>query len=130
MSEHSVMCHAPAILRPGAAGPLAGGVPAHLTLSGVIRHVALIHFKPEATPQQVEDVVAGLRAIPFEGLLNLTIGRDAGLRNGNADLAIVADFVDEASCRAYDVDAEHSRVRRELLAPILASVERCQLRAG
>lgn len=93
-----------------------------------MRHVVLMRFTPEATPEQVEDVVAGLRAIPFEGLLDLTIGRDAGLRDGNADLAIVADFVDEAAYRAYDVDAEHNRVRRELLSPILASVERCQLR--
>jgi hypothetical protein len=94
----------------------------------MIRHLVLMHFKPEARPEQVEDVVAGLRAIHLDGLLDLTIAPDAGLRDGNADLAIVADFVDEASYLAYDADPEHNRVRRELLAPILASVERCQVR--
>lgn len=91
--------------------------------------MALIRFKPEATPEQVDRVVAALRALRFDGLLAFTIGRDAGLRDGNADLAIVSDFADEGSYRAYDTHPEHERIRRELLAPIVARAERCQVRA-
>src|SRR5579875_3927865 len=56
------------------------------------------------------------------------MGMDAGLRDGNMDVAIVGDFEDEDAYRAYDADPEHNRIRRELLAPIAERVERCQYR--
>jgi hypothetical protein len=40
--------------------------------------------------------------------------------------AFVAEFEDEAAYRAYDTDAEHNRIRRELLAPIAERIERFQ----
>ncbi len=73
-------------------------------------------------------MAAALRGVSTGGMLALTVGRDAGLRDGNAELGIVADFADEAAYRAYDEDAEHNRIRRELLAPILDHAERCQFR--
>ena len=94
----------------------------------MVRNVVLIKLKPDTTSTQVERLVSDLRAIPFGGLVSMTIGRDAGLREGNADLAIVADFEDEDSYRKYDSDEEHNRVRRELLVPIVDRVERCQIR--
>jgi hypothetical protein len=94
----------------------------------VVRNVVLIKLRPGATDDEVERVVTAFRALPVGGLVSMTIGRDAGLRDGNADLAIVADLEDEASYRAYDADGEHNRIRRELVAPIAASVERCQFR--
>jgi hypothetical protein len=94
----------------------------------VIRHVALIRFKPGTPSEQVDGAAAALRALSVDGMLELSVGRDAGFREGNADLAIVGDFADETAYRAYDQDAEHNRIRRELLAPILDHAERCQLR--
>jgi Stress responsive A/B Barrel Domain len=94
----------------------------------VIRHAALLRFKDGTPAEDVEAVAAALRGVATGGLLALTVGRDAGLREGNAGLAIVADFADEAAYRAYDEDAEHNRIRRELLAPILDRAERCQFR--
>lgn len=73
-------------------------------------------------------MAAALRGVSTGGMLALTVGRDAGLREGNAELDIVADFADEAAYRTYDEDAEHNRIRRELLAPILDRAERCQFR--
>jgi hypothetical protein len=46
-------------------------------------------------------------------------------RAGNASLAIVCDFVDEAAYQHFDTDAEHNRIRRELVAPLVTGVERC-----
>jgi hypothetical protein len=56
----------------------------------------------------------------------MTVGRDLCLRDGNADLAVVSDLSDEAAYRVYDADVEHNRIRRELVAPIVTSLERCQ----
>ena len=36
------------------------------------------------------------------------------------DFAVVADFDDEAAWRAYDTDAEHNRLRAELIRPLIA----------
>jgi hypothetical protein len=94
----------------------------------VVRNVVLIRLLPGATDEQVDRFVTALRALPVGGLVSMTIGRDAGLRDGNADVAIVSDFEDEASYRTYDADEEHNRIRRELVAPIAGGVERCQFR--
>jgi hypothetical protein len=86
-----------------------------------------VTLKPDTPPERVAEILAQLKAIPFAGLTGMTIGVDAGLREGNAGAAVVSDFEDEASYRAYDADAEHNRVRREL-APMVDHIERCQIR--
>ena len=44
------------------------------------------------------------------------------------DFVIVVDLEDEAAYRIYDEDAEHNRIRRDLVAPITERVERLQYR--
>jgi hypothetical protein len=46
----------------------------------------------------------------------------------NATFAVTVDLPDEAAYRAYDLDAEHNRVRAELFAPIRERVDRIQFR--
>ncbi len=60
------------------------------------------------------------------GRTAFTMGPDLGLRPGNYDVAIVADFDDVDSYQAYDTDPDHDRIRRELIAPISERMERCQ----
>jgi hypothetical protein len=55
-------------------------------------------------------------------------GFDLGLREGNANYAITVDLADEDAYRVYDLDEEHNRIRREMFAPISASIERIQFR--
>jgi hypothetical protein len=55
--------------------------------------------------------------------------RGGGLRPGNGSSSITADFVDEDAYRAYDAEAEHNRVRRELFDPICDDIVRVQFRA-
>ncbi|MEA2640914.1 MAG: hypothetical protein QOF51_2308 [Chloroflexota bacterium] len=71
-------------------------------------------------------MIGAMKGLRVPGLIQLTIGRDLGLRAGNANVAIVSDLTDEAAYLAYDADAEHNRVRRELVAPIVERIERCQ----
>jgi hypothetical protein len=55
-------------------------------------------------------------------------GRDVGLREGNADFAVVADFDDEAGWRSYSEDPEHRRVIEELIVPVTEVRSAVQLR--
>jgi hypothetical protein len=92
----------------------------------MVRNVVILHLKPGTPPEAVPALKDALEAMKIPGLLRLMVGRDLGLREGNADVAIVSDLTDEAAYRVYDADEEHNRIRRELVAPIAASIERCQ----
>ncbi|HEX3425072.1 MAG TPA: Dabb family protein [Acidimicrobiales bacterium] len=92
----------------------------------MIRHILLIRCNDATTPEVVAQIQAALKALPCPGRLSFSMGPDLGLRPGNMDLAMVADFADAASYTAYDQDEEHGRIRRELIGPIAERVERCQ----
>lgn len=92
----------------------------------MLRHIVLFQLTDSATVEQVDDIRAQLAALAFPGRTSFTMGADLGLRPGNFDLALVADFTDIDAYRAYDADPEHDRIRRELIAPIAARIERCQ----
>lgn len=93
----------------------------------MIRHLVLMKLRDGVSDERFEEVRAALDALRFERRLAFTMSRDAGLREGNMDAALIADFPDEQAYRDYDADPEHDRVRRELLAPIVERMERCQL---
>ncbi|HEY8643842.1 MAG TPA: Dabb family protein [Candidatus Dormibacteraeota bacterium] len=94
----------------------------------MIRNVVLLKLKAETPPEQVERLVNELQGLQIPGLINISTGTDAGLREGNMDFVIVVDLEDEAAYRIYDEDAEHNRIRRDLVAPITERVERLQYR--
>lgn len=96
----------------------------------MIRNVVLVKFKPEATPEQLSEIERAMKAITFEGCTRWEMARDLGMREGNASHAFIAEFKDVDSYRAYDAHAEHNRIRRELLAPIVEKVERFQYEVG
>jgi Stress responsive A/B Barrel Domain len=92
----------------------------------VIRNVVLAKLKQGVRDQDVEVMLAALRGIRTPGLLSITAGRDLGLRDGNWDAAVVTDLTDEESYHIYDADAEHNRIRRDVVAPLVERIERCQ----
>jgi hypothetical protein len=94
----------------------------------MIRHIGLFILKPGTTAAQVAPWVSAIKAMTVPGLLAHTWGLDLGLREGNASMAAVFDFADEAAYQAWDTDDEHNRIRRELMQPILVRAERCQYR--
>jgi len=88
----------------------------------MIRHVVVITWRPEATDearQQVQDELAKLPPL-LAGLRGYTLGRDLGINPGNAQLAIVADFDDADSYRAYRDHPAHQDIVRRLISPIAA----------
>lgn len=95
----------------------------------MIRNVVVGRVRPGTPPEDVERALVAMRAFRLDGVpFRLVAGVDAGLRDGNASYAITVDLADEEAYRAYDADAEHNRIRRELFAPISEHVERVQFR--
>jgi hypothetical protein len=95
----------------------------------VIRNVVVGRLKPGVDRARAEEALAAIVALEPEGCLDMKVGVDAGLREGNWDFSITADFVDVESYRRYDADDEHNRVRRELFAPISEEIIRIQFEA-
>jgi stress responsive alpha/beta barrel protein len=95
----------------------------------LIRHIYTAKFKPGVTEAQVDEWWAALQKLSIEGMRSFTGGRDLGLREGNADFALTADFDDADAWRRYDEDEEHNRIRRELAAPMTAEMGRIQIEA-
>lgn len=92
----------------------------------VIRNVVVGRLLAGVPQQTVEHALAAIVALRPEGCLDMRVGVDAGLRPGNWDFSITADFVDEDAYRRYDLEAEHNRVREELFAPICQDIVRVQ----
>lgn len=91
----------------------------------MIRNVVLVRLKPDHDAAEVASIQAGLRNLNCPGTIHYTIGNDLGLRDGNWSFAIVADFTDVEAYRAYDLDAQHNRLRARL-APQAEQVGRLQ----
>jgi hypothetical protein len=92
----------------------------------MIRNVVLGRLHPDVPAEAVEKALAAILALELDGCLDLKVGVDAGLREGNWSFSITADFVDEDAYRRYDLDEEHNRIRREMFAPISAEIARIQ----
>jgi hypothetical protein len=89
----------------------------------MFRHVVLFAWTPDATDEQKQRVAAELGTLP--GLLpqirGYTFGADAGINPGSYDFAVVADFDDQDSYRAYRDDPRHRAMIDQHIMPIVAS---------
>ena len=56
----------------------------------------------------------------------MSVGTDAGLRDGGWSFAIVNDWRDAEAYRVYDEDEEHNRLRREIFAVVCQDIGRVQ----
>jgi hypothetical protein len=92
----------------------------------VIRNVVMGRLRPDVPTGTVEEALAAIIALAPDGCIDMKVGVDAGLREGNWSFSITADFVDEDAYRRYDLDEEHNRIRREMFAPISAEIARIQ----
>ena len=93
----------------------------------MIRNVVLVKLRPDCDRRAVSRLQDGFRGLQHScaGTLSYTLGDDVGLKDGNWSFAIVADFTDAEAYKAYDLDAEHNRLRAEL-APLAEAVARVQ----
>ncbi len=92
----------------------------------MIRNVVLGRLKQGADEESLDEALRGLLLLPMDGLLEMHVGRDAGLREGSWDYVVTADFSDADAYRRYDADAEHNRLRRELFDVLSEQIARVQ----
>jgi Stress responsive A/B Barrel Domain len=85
----------------------------------VLRHVVLFRWNEGTEPAHVDRVEAELRAMldRLDMVRAWSLGRDAGLREGNADMALVVDMDDADAFRRYSADAGHRQILNELILP-------------
>ena len=89
----------------------------------MFRHVVLLTFTEGTTKAQQDAVLAGLESLPGQipEIRSYHFGLDAGIADGNASLAVVAEFEDQAGYQAYATNAVHLKVIAETIKPVLAA---------
>ena len=82
------------------------------------RHIVLLTLDGDC---DIEPLAADLRvmATGIPAIRSYVVGVDAGLSEGNASVAIVADTDDQAGWESYRDDAEHVRIITERIKPHL-----------
>jgi hypothetical protein len=96
----------------------------------MITHIYVARLRPDTPADRVRSWLAELATLRIEGMSSLVSGADLGLREGNDDVAIVAEFQDSDAWRRYDVDEHHNRIRAEHARPIVESQQRVQFESG
>jgi hypothetical protein len=89
----------------------------------MLRHVVIFTWTEDTDPATREATLAALRRLPEEvgGMTSFQVGPDAGLVEGNAHTALVADFPDAEAFQAYAADPRHLAVIAEHVKPNLAA---------
>src|SRR4051794_20133220 len=89
----------------------------------MLRHVVLFTWSDAVDEERRATVLAALRRLPEEvgGMTAFAVGDDAGLREGNAHTALVADFPDTEAYRRYAEDPVHLALIEEHIKPWLAA---------
>ena len=88
----------------------------------MLRHVVLFRLTedtPEGTLQSLKDGLS-LLANSIPEISSYSFGKDLGLREGNYDLGIVADFEDEKAFNRYVEHPDHQAFVADQLRPVLA----------
>lgn len=88
----------------------------------MLRHVVMMQLSNDATEADAAAIVAGLETLPglVPEIRSYSVGRDAGLAEGNFDIVVVGDFDDEDGFRGYGANADHQAVIAERIKPFLA----------
>lgn len=87
----------------------------------MIRHVVLLEFATGTPKEHLEAVAAALAELPRRvgALRRYEIGRDLGLAETNAHIAVIAEFDDVEGYVRYRDDELHRRIIDEQILPYL-----------
>jgi hypothetical protein len=92
----------------------------------LITHIYVAKLKPHTSDEKLVAWLDALDELRIEGMIELRNGVDLGLRDGNYDVAITADFVDAAAWHRYNDDELHNQIRAEHAKPIVVDQRRVQ----
>lgn len=98
----------------------------------MIDHLVLFRLTDTAQDADVQALIDALYAVSrvAPGVESYQIERDAGLRDGNDDLALVARFRDEEAFQSYLVHPDHLAVLAEYAPRLLADKHAVQFQTG
>jgi hypothetical protein len=98
----------------------------------MIRHIVLFRWKDGVTDADIATVRAGLDGLPpaIPVIRTYVHGPDLRIGEGSWDYGIVADFEDADAWEVYDVDAEHARVRADIIRPLVAERAAVRIELG
>ena len=88
----------------------------------MIRHVALFRLTQDApadTRERLEEALFQL-AQTIDAIAQYDFGADLGLREGNFDFGVVADFENSGDFKIYAEHPNHQAFIQEVLTPVLA----------
>ena len=88
-----------------------------------LRHIVTLTFRDDTTADQVEAIADALRELPgkIPELRSYVVGTDLGLSDGNAHLAVVADFDSEQDWQAYRDHPAHQAIITQQIVPVLTA---------
>ena len=87
----------------------------------MFRHIVLLTLKADTPEGQSDIIVKALRDLPtaIPEIANYVVGQDAEIAEGNADIAIVADFANEDDYEVYRTHPVHL-VAIQMILPFIA----------
>ena len=94
------------------------------------RHIGLLTLRPDTGPDSADAILSGLAALAHlvPGVESVQAARDAGLKDGNADIHFEVAFTDEAAWRAYQVHPAHVALVQQHIAPAITAKAFAQVR--
>jgi hypothetical protein len=89
----------------------------------MLRLVVMMQLSNEATDADVTAIIDGLEELPglVPEIRGYSIGRDAGLIEGNYHLVVVGEFDDEEGFARYSSNDDHQAVIAERIRPFMTS---------
>ena len=92
----------------------------------MIRHVVLMTFKPDIPAREIEEIAESLRALgdQIPAVSEYEVG--LGMFEGNATMAVVGLFADEAAFQDYRENAAHRALAEDVLIPAVISSANAQ----
>lgn len=97
----------------------------------MIRSVTLINFNPGTTSEQAAAVKAAYESLPshIPQLKSIEVGLNAGLLDGAASIAVVADFNNKDDFGVYSTHAAQGEVIYPVCGPLMAGYSTIQYEA-
>jgi len=88
----------------------------------MLRHIAMFRLKDDAPQGTLESLSEGLSRLAqrISEISTYTYGGDLGLRDGNFDFAVVADFKNAEDFAGYVNHNDHVAFVRDQLTPVVA----------
>ncbi|TXS96111.1 Dabb family protein [Parahaliea maris] len=89
----------------------------------MIQHITLIYFKADTTDERKQAVLAAFQQLPdlIPGIKAFRTGLDLELLEGNAGLAVVAEFASADDFLTYSTHAAHAEVIFPVCGEVMAS---------